>query len=51
MLGIRLLENYSAPSPDLQLVEGQQVHKCAVGDDGDGVILQRPTDESQLAGV
>ena len=51
MLGIRLLENYSAPSPDLQLVEGQKVRKRVGGDDGDVIIVQIPTDEKQLAGV
>ena len=51
-VGIRMLRKlHRASSNDLQNAKGRQVHKCAVGDDGNGVILQRSTDESQLAGV
>ena len=47
MLGIRLL---GEPSPDLQLIEGRKVHKRVAGDDGDGIVVQLPMDESQEVG-
>ena len=38
-----------APSTDLQLVEGRQVHECAAGDVGDGIAVQASVDENRSA--
>ena len=40
----------SCTSTDLQIEKGGQVHEYVAGDAGDGIVLQGPMDESQLAG-
>ena len=42
--------NYSAPSTNLQIGEGRQVHECVADDAADVIVVQIPTVESSLAG-